>query len=69
MERLYVCQIHSVERVSKVKSILCIIFLALHGAVCFQLTQYSYDDTENICTLSYFHHQIGSMSYELFAIV
>ena len=41
-------------------------FLAKNGAVCIQLTHFSYDDCENTCTcnLSHYHHrQIGSMSY------
>ena len=31
--------------------------------VCFQLTHFSCDDWDNIYTLSYSHHQIGSMKY------
>ena len=34
-------------------------------AVCFQFTHLPCDDWENIYTLSYHHHQIGSMSYYL----
>ena len=33
------------------------------GAVCFQFTHSPCDDWENIYTLSYYHHQIESMSY------
>ena len=33
------------------------------GAVCFQFTHFPCDDWENIYTLSYYHHQIGSMNY------
>ena len=33
------------------------------GTVCFQFTHSSCDDWENIYTLSYYHHQIGSMKY------
>ena len=33
------------------------------GAVCFQFTHFSCDDWENILTLSYYNHQIGSMNY------
>ena len=33
------------------------------GAVCFQFTHFFCDDWENIYTLSYHHHQIGSMNY------
>ena len=38
---------HSVECVSKIKSILSIIFHAIYGAVCIQFTHFSYDDCEN----------------------
>ena len=30
---------------------------------CIQLTHVSYDDCEHMCTLSYYHHQIGSMTH------
>ena len=43
---------------SKIKHI-----LSKCGAVCFQFTRFSCDDWENIYTLSYYHHQIGSMNY------
>ena len=33
------------------------------GAVCIQLTHFSCGDCENTCTLSYYHHQIGSMTH------
>ena len=32
-------------------------------AVGFQLTDFSYDDCENIHTPSYYHHQIGNSNY------
>ena len=32
-------------------------------AVCFQFTHFPCDDWENRYTLSYYHHQIGSMNY------
>ena len=31
--------------------------------MCIQLTNSSYDDCENMCTLSYYHHQIRSMTH------
>ena len=31
--------------------------------LCLQFTHFSCDDWENIYTLSYYHHQIGSMNY------
>ena len=52
-----------VECVSKIKHILSIIHYTIYGAVCFQFTHFSCDDWENIYTLSYYHHQIGSMNY------
>ena len=54
-------QVYSVERVSKIKSILSVILHAIHGTACIRLTYFSYDDRENTCTLSWYHHQIGSM--------
>ena len=57
--------VHSVESVSKIV-ISSIIFRAICEAVWIQLTQFSCDDCENTCILSYYHHQIGS---EPFAIV
>ena len=39
------------------------ILYTICGAVCFQFTHFSCDDWENIYTLSYYHNQIGSMSY------
>ena len=51
----------SVECVSKIKSILSIIRHVIYGAVCIQFAHISNDYCENTCTLSYYHHQIGSM--------
>ena len=50
--------------VSKIKSILSIIFHKIYRAVCIQLTHFSFDDCKNTCTLShYHHHQIGRMTH------
>ena len=57
------CQIYFVECVSKIKHIISVIHYTICGAVCFQFTHFSCDDWENIHTLSYYHHQIGSMNY------
>ena len=61
------CQIYFVECVSKFKHILSVIHNTIHyticGAVCFLFTHSSCDDWGNIYTLSYYHHQIGSMNY------
>ena len=57
--RYWTCLVHCVEYVSKIKSILSIVFHAIYGAVCIRLTRFSYDDCENMCTLFNFHHQIG----------
>ena len=45
------------------KHILSVIYYTICGAVCFQFTLFLCDDWENIYTLSYHHHQIGSMNY------
>ena len=50
---------------SKITSILSVICHVIYGAVCIQLTHLSYDDCENMCTLSYYHHQIGSIIHFL----
>ena len=43
-------QVHSVECVSKIKSVLTIISDAIFGALCIQLIHFSYDDFENMST-------------------
>ena len=53
---------HFVACVFKIKPILPIIFHAIYGAVCIQLTHFSRDDCENTCTLSYNHNKIGIMN-------
>ena len=53
----------SVESVYKIKSILSIMFRAINWAVCIQLSHLSYDDCDNTGTLSYYHHQLGSMTH------
>ena len=40
-----------------------VIHYTIYGAVCFQFTNFSYDDWDNRYTLSYYHHQMGSMNY------
>ena len=55
--------IYFVECVSKIKHILSVIHYTICGAVWFQVTHFPCDDWENIYTLSYYHHQIGSMNY------
>ena len=57
------CQIYFVECVSKIKHILSVIHYTICGAVCFQFTHFLCDGGDNIYTLSYYHHQIGSMNY------
>ena len=42
---------------------LSVIHYTICGAVCFQFTHFLCDDWKNIYTLSYYHHQIGSMNY------
>ena len=55
--------IFCLECVSKIRSVLSIIFHAIYGAVCIQLTCFSYDDCDNPCTWSYHHYQIWSMPH------
>ena len=50
-------------RVCKIKHILSVIHYTICGAVCFRFSHFPHDDWENIYTLSYYHHQIGSMNY------
>ena len=50
-------------RVCKIKHILSVINYTIYGAVCSQFTHFPCDDGENIYTLSYYHHQIGSVNY------
>ena len=47
----------------EIKSILSIICHEINVAVWIQLTNFSYDDCENTCILSHFHHQIGSTTH------
>ena len=46
------CQVHSFECVSQKKSILSIIYHAIHGTACFRLTNFSYDDCMMIVIIS-----------------
>ena len=48
---------------SKIKHILYVIHYTICGAICFQFTHFCCNDWDNIYTLSYYHHQIGSMNY------
>ena len=51
-------------QVCKIKHILSVIHYTICGAVCFQFTHSPCDDWKNmIYTLSYYHHQIGSMNH------
>ena len=54
---------YNLSSVSKIKHILSVIHYIICGVVCFQFTHSLCDDWENIYTLSYYHHQIGSMNY------
>ena len=49
--------------VSRIKKIISIIFHAIYETVCIQFTHYYCHDCENMCTLHYYHHQIGSMAH------
>ena len=41
-------QVYAAECVSKIKTILSIIFCSIYGAVCLQFTQFSCDDRDNV---------------------
>ena len=56
-------QIYFVECVSNITHILIVIHYTICGAVCFQFTHFPCDDWDNIYSLSYYHHEIGSMNY------
>ena len=57
-------RVFSVEFVSKIKSILLIVCLAIYGDACIQLTRFSCDDREDTCILSdNRHHQIVSVNH------
>ena len=49
--------------VSKSKHILSVIHYTICGAVCFPFNHFPCDDWENIYSLFYHHHQIGSIKY------
>ena len=48
LRTLYNSQVYAAECVSKIKTILSIIFYSIYGAVCLQLSQFSSDDRENV---------------------
>ena len=50
------CRAHFVECVPTIKSILSTNFHEIYGAVCIQLTHFSYEDFENMFILSCYHH-------------
>ena len=55
------CQVYSIKSMTMIKPILSIIFRALYG-LCVCSVPISHD-CENMCTWSYYHHQIGSMNH------
>ena len=59
----YVIKVHWHNKIYKIKHILSFTHYTLCGAVCFQFTHSPCDDWENIYTLFYHHHQMGSMNY------
>ena len=52
-----------VECAINIMHILSVIHYTIRGAVCFQFTHFPCDVWENIYTLCYYHHQIGTMKY------
>ena len=55
------CHAYSVECVSKMRSILAIIFYVIYGAVCHRMTKFIFDDCGNMCISLYHHHRNGNM--------
>ena len=62
-------EVHSVECVSKIESILLHIFLAICGAVWIQLIRFSYDDFENVYFILLSSSSSSNRMYAPFAIV
>ena len=54
-------RIYSVECLSKIMSIIAVIFYAIYEVICLWLTHSSFDYYENICTLSCYHCQIDNI--------
>ena len=66
MNYLNACQAHVVGCVSKIKSILSIVFNQINGDVCLQLTQISCDDRGNVCFIvSTWSHTLVSTTHFL----
>ena len=64
------CQIYFVECVSKIRHILSVIHYTIRGAGCvFSVYPFPCDEWENIYTLYYYHHHIGTMDYYPFSRV
>ena len=57
------CLSDIIWRMCKTKHILSVIHYTICGALCFQFTHFLRDDWDDIHTLSYYHHQIGSVNY------
>ena len=55
-------QVYFVECLSKIKSILSVIFYAMYGTPCFQLTIFV-DNFDNIYTLFYYNNQIRNVNH------
>ena len=63
IELLKCFSVHLVECVSKISSVLSIIFHAFYGAISIQQNDLSYNDCDNTFTLSYHHHQIRILTH------
>ena len=63
IELLKCFSVHSVECVSKISSVLSIIFHAFYGAISIQQTDLSYNDCDNTFILSYYHHEISILTH------
>ena len=59
------CQVYSVWCVPKINSIFSITLYKIYGVVCFQFSHLFLGGSDNICTSSYYHHQIGIIIHYL----
>ena len=70
LESQNVCHINFAECVRKISHIISVIHYTICGTVCLRFIYFPFDDWDNIYTLSYYQHQIGSMNYyPLFMVI
>ena len=56
--------VYSVECVFNIELILSIIFCAMYGAVCFQITDFSYDSHTNLCAFPFYRYEIEGGNHQ-----